>query len=258
VKGNVPAAVAFKFQDAVYAGLTASNSQAAAGGATEERPAVDAADIVAIRALAKEFEKSEAIRKAVLKARPRDAALLRTAQTTVSLGQPSAGVGSPADVLLIDVDVTVKALAIPGDALELVALKALSDKGARGEFVPGSVTAVETGASQSSSDDGTFRTELRIAAEFARNLTRESVIEAVKGKSEDEAKSILRERYGIQDAEVDLTPGWSPWLPRLGFRINVELRPRPTGDAAGTLKLNDATTTPSPAATPANGATPRP
>ena len=116
------------------------------------------------------------------------------------------------------------------------------------------MTAVETGASQSGGDDGSFRTEVRLTAEFARGVSADDVVDAVKGRSADEARSILSGRYGIQDAKVSLSPGWAPWLPRFGFRIGVRLEASALQAGAGALETNGRSTTtrrtPTPTATP--------
>jgi Baseplate J-like protein len=241
VRGNVPAAAVIRFKDAAHAALTVTNAAAGAGGATEERAAATEADVLAIRALANGLDRSESLRLAVLKAVPGDAALLRTAKTTLTVGEPSAAPGAPADIIFLDVDVTVSALAVPQSALEALARARLKAGQGAGELVPGSTRAVESGASQLNNEDGTFRTEMRVSAEFARGVSTGDIKEAVKGRSAGEAESILRERYAIQDAEVAVTPGWAPWLPRFAFRIEVELNTPPPASPAATK--SDATTT---------------
>jgi Baseplate J-like protein len=240
--GNVGAAAISKFKDPAHAALTVTNAAAAAGGASEERAAATEADVLAIRALARDLDRSESLRLAVLKAIPGDAALLRTAKTTLAVGEPSAAPGTPADIIFLEVDVTVSALAVPQSALESLARARLKAGQAAGELVPGSTRAAESGASQLNSEDGTFRTEMRISAEFARGVSAGDVKDAVKGRSVGDAESILRERYGIQDAGVKVTPGWAPWLPRFGFRINVKLNTPPAPLSLATTKT-DATTT---------------
>ena len=256
VKGNVPPGRLTRFREPTFAALTVTNNAAAAGGTTEERPAVGAADVVAIRAMARDIDKSDIVRQAVVKARPREAAILRTAKTTVTPHEPSGGAGAIGDTLFMDVDVTVTVLAIPPEALEELALKVLGGPAGRGAFVPGSVTAAETGASQSGGDAGTFRTEVRIAAEFARGISRGDIAAAVTGRSPEDARSILSHRYGIQDPEVSLSPGWAPWLPRFGFRISVTLKASAPAPGAGVLETNGISTDTRRAATPS--ATPGP
>lgn len=254
-EGNVAAAAVSGFQDARYRALKATNAAAATGGASEERPAVDANDIVAVRKLANELGQSESIRRTLLAARPHDAVFLRTAEVETDIGQPSAAAGTPADLLLLPVDVTVTAYAVGADVLEAVARRVLFPDESSGEFIPGSVTAVETGARQASAEDSVIRTEIQVTGDFARNVTRAAVKDAVKGRSPDAARSTLASRYGIQDAEVRVSPGWAPWLPRFGFRISVELRSQQSGaTATPTGPQTDATASqPSAAGTPAPG-----
>jgi len=231
--GNVPAGSITAWADARFRALTATNPLAATGGTSEERLAVDANDIVAIKALAKDLEKSETVRKLLTTSRPQDAVFLRDAETTVTLGEPSAAAGAVADVLFLDVDVTISALAIVSETLQQVAVGALRARHGAGELIPGSVSAVETGARQDA-QDGAIRTELRISGQFARDLSPSDIEDAVKGRSVGDAEATLKARYGIDDTEVDLSPGWAPWLPRFGFRIDVRFRVQAEPAAAAT------------------------
>ncbi len=254
-KGNVPAGTALRWKDATYEPLSVTNPAAASGGQTEERPAVDANDIVAINGLAGDLGLSETIRRIVLTARPQDAVLLGTAETAIEPGELSAVAGAPADMLTLEVKVTVTAFAVLAGALEDIARQVLVAEHARGEFIPGSVTAVETGARQLNPKDGTITTDIEVRGRFARDITRTSLRNAVKGGSRASAKSTLARRYGIDDAEVDVSPDWAPRLPRFGFRISVELRSRPLSGATqseGAPRDVPVRPTPSRAGTPAS------
>jgi hypothetical protein len=223
VIGNVAPATVTGWLDPALRELTVTNAEAAAGGVSEERLAVDAADLAALNQLVLELEKSDSLRRLILEERPHDAVFMSTAQTSVEPGKPSALVGTPTDIVLLDVKVQVTALAILEETLEKVALNVLGEGLGVGEFVSGSVSAVESGPAVFNADDNTVSTELRVSGQFARDVTRAAIRDAVKGKSSEDAKSTLVERYGIQEAEVDLSPGWAPWLPRFNSRIDVEL-----------------------------------
>ena len=49
----------------------------------------------------------------------------------------------------------------------------------------------------------------------------------MRGRSATSAEAELRSRYGNGDVEIELSPGWAPWLPRFGFRIDVAYAVRP-------------------------------
>ena len=189
------------------------------------------------------------IKKTLATARPHDAIFLGTAAASAELGDPVPAVGQPADVVLLDTDVNITALAILESTLDQVARNVLSADQGAGAFIPGSVTAVETGARQVDTTKGIVSTELKVQGEFAKNVTTDAVRNAVEGKSVDEAKSTLAKQYGIQDAHVSVSPGWAPWLPRFGFRIQVDLRTTPA--AAKGSNPNDTT----PTAVPLSAAT---
>jgi hypothetical protein len=222
--GNVPPGTIKSWGDVRLAGLTVTNALAAAGGATEERPAAAAADLLAIRALARDLATSESIKRALITARPNDAIFLRTAETVVQAGDPNLGAGAPGEILLMDVKVTVSALAVLSSTLDEIARQALVSGEGAGEVLPGSVKAVETGARRADATDGSIRTDIRVTGQFVRGLTHADVRSAVAGRSREDAASTLSTRYGIDDAKVSVSPGWAPRVPRFGFRINVQFR----------------------------------
>lgn len=251
---DAPANALAAWKDATFAALTVTNA-AAAARATEPRQAVDAKDIDALRAMADGLADSDVLKQMLREERPHDAVFLGTARVEVSSAEPGAVVGDLADVVLMEVTVTITALAISSAVLDEVARAVLGDDSA-GEFIPGSVTAIETRAADVDADSGDIRTELSLRGEFARGLTRDTIRSAVKGKSESGARSTLAARYGIQQSEVRLTPGWAPWLPRFAFRIRVELR-----SEASTPEKSPNQDAPAPTAgtpTPRPGGTPTP
>lgn len=254
--GNVPANTVTGWLDEKYRGLKLTNPEPAAGGADESRPAVDSRDLANIRQMAQNLQNSDAIKQTLITERPHDAIFLRTAQTDVDFTDPETAVGSPADMLLMKVDVKVTALAVLEGTLDEITRHELRlDQGA-GEFIPGSVRAIETGARQIDAQTNTIKTELRLQGEFARNVTRDTVRDAVKGKSTGSAKSTLAGQYGIQDSQVSVSPGWMPWLPRFGFRIAVDLRSHAAENANTAVDTTPNAAIPSPAPTPSATAGP--
>lgn len=251
---NVAAGAVKTFEEERYRGLTVTNSAVASGGANEERPAVDAADIVAIRALAAELEKAENIRERLVTERPRDAVFLRTASASVELDDPHPAAGTEATILTMDVVVTITAQAILESTLDELARAVLLEGQGEGTFIPGTVTAVETGASQVDASSGEIRTQLRVRGEFARDITEAQVKNAVKGKSKSDAVSTLANQYGIQETQLKLTPGWAPWIPRATFRIDVELKNHAADAATDAEQTANAGNPPAGTASP----TPRP
>src|SRR5690606_16500090 len=172
------------------------------------------------------LENSDSVVEGLVEARPFDAVFLRTAETSVTTGEVRPAVGEPSDIVLMDVQVSITALAVVRATLDEVAVRVLGGDDESGEFIPGTVRAIETGARQVDAESGTVLTEIEIQGEFARGVTQGAVKDAVKGKSAEDAKQVLADRYGIEDAEVSITPGWAPWMPRFGFRTDVEFRAR--------------------------------
>ncbi|MEO9255178.1 MAG: hypothetical protein ABI305_06540, partial [Tepidiformaceae bacterium] len=259
VEGNVAANTVKGWLPAQFRQLTVTNPAAATGGVNTDVAAVDARDVATIRQLAQDLQTSDTIKRRIISDRPHDAVFLGTATTKIDYTDPSDQTGRPSDLLLVDVDVTVQADAILQSTLDQVARNVLRGDNSVGEFIPGSVTAVETGARQVDAASGDVKTEIQVQGEFAKNLNKDNIKDAVKGKSADSARSTLKSQYGIQDSDVNVTPGWAPWLPRFNFRISVDMRSKPvTPDAStnegtaanGSTPAPVATTTPSPAVSP--------
>ena len=258
VAGNVPAASITGWLDPAFRTLKATNSAAAAGGTSENRPGVAQADVAAIESLARSLETSATVKRTLTSARPHDAIFLGTATATATFGAPSPAVGQPADVVLLDVDVKMTALAILEGTLDQVARSVLKANQGAGDFIPGSVSAIETGARQVDTSKGIVTTELRLQGEFARNVTAAVIRSAVEGKSVADARSTLAKRYGIQDGQVSVSPGWAPWLPRFAFRIQVNLRTRTHQSTPTSEGSNPNVSTATPTASASATATPGP
>ncbi len=220
---NLPANTITGWFEERYRFLAVNNPEPASGGTSEPRPSPSEADVIAIRQLAASLADADEVRADLAAARPHDAVFLRTASVKTDLGTPRPPIGTPSPVLLLDVTVEVSALAVPSAALESLARRVLLPAGSEGDLLPGTVRASETGASQYAPDADAFTATLRITAEFARGLTAAAIEDAVRGRRPSEAKSILRERYAIEEADVRVVPGWAPFLPRFGFRLDVRL-----------------------------------
>lgn len=244
--GNVAAGTLTKLADPAFAAVQVANAAAATGGTSEDVPAVAAADLTAIGDLARGLQSSSALRSSVFRDERKDVVLRATLELETAPDTPYPAAGEPSDLVFIDVAVTAHALAVPREALEALAdglLRTPDD----GPLVSGSVRAHETGAIVASEDEGT-RTELEISGRFVSGVSEDDIINAVEGKSEGDAEANLRERYGVENADVQLSPGWAPWIPRFGFRISVEFRVESADD-----RVQDADAKPTPTATPSPG-----
>ncbi len=220
--GNVPADVITQWRSADLADLTVTNPDPALGGADEPRRAVAIADIRALEALAAEIGEGSPPASLLANARPGYGIIVRSATVAVTLGEPSAEPGTAADVLFMEVTTTVEALAVAPEVLETLARSLLAGPDEARGLIPGTVLAVETGDRQIDHPDGSFTSELRLTAEFPRGPSSAEIEDAVGGRSLEAAEAELGTRYGIDDVEIDLTPGWAPRLPRFGFRLDVQ------------------------------------
>lgn len=232
--GNVPAGSINRWRDAANSVVSVTNPAPASGGADGPVPAVAAADVAAITARAAALARSATLLAQGFDAGLADAVLRGTATASVDFEDPAGLVGRAMDMLVLPVTYTLSAVAIPAGVVDELARALLTPPAAPATFVPGSARAADTGLISGSDADGDALVEIDVRASFTRGITGADVKGAVKGRSKAAALANLAGRYGIAGAEVDLSPGWAPWLPRFGFRIDVRFRPpeTPGGDPA--------------------------
>lgn len=203
-------------------GLTVTNPQPAVGGADRDAPAVSADDIVRLRALEESVRTSVAIRELIANGQLEHAIFVQTATVEGEEVEPLPEPGTPTDLLLIPFRITVTASAIDAAVVERIAGSVLSEDAGDGVLIPGSARATEVPGTSVESG-GALTATFEISGRFAAGVDEAAIEDAVKGKSAGSARSTVQERYGIEDVEVDLTPGWAPWVPRFGFRIDVDV-----------------------------------
>ena len=225
-RGNVPAGAITRWRDPALAPLAAANPEPASGGLDGTRRAVAPADIRALESLAAEIAAGAAPASILADALPGYGIIARSATAAVTPGEPSARPGAPASAVFLEVRTTFRALAVEPRVLEALARALLERPAGSPGLIAGTVLVHETSENQLDHPDGAYTSEFRITARFARGPSPAEVEDAVKGRSPEAAVAELRTRYGSDDVEIDLTPGWAPRLPRFGFRLDVEFGSR--------------------------------
>lgn len=221
--GNVPAESITGWATESLQVLTVLNPAAAAGGTNEPAPAVAEADVLNLRQLARTLVDSDEMRALLAAQRPDAAIFLDSIDLAVSEGDPAPAIGERSSIVLMNATLILTAVAIDEETLDEIASVLLAGEDDPGIFVSGSVVALDTGENQSV-DEGTYSAEFLIAAEFSDEITAAGVRDIVSGKRPESAESALLGHPGIEAAQLDLSPGWAPWLPRFDFRIDVEFR----------------------------------
>jgi hypothetical protein len=218
-----------------------------------DRAIVAQADIDALTALANDVAGTDAVKAMIGGSRPGDVVFIETATATATPGAVIPTLGSYADVVIMPVEVKITATAVLADTLQAFGQAVLANAKPGSTLVPGSISAVQAAPATIAKDTGAITAQLRLTGQFAQAVSEDDVRDAVKGESVGDAESTLRERYGIQNPEVEITPGWAPWVPRFGFRIDVKLLPGIQGDNPAPLaatnderSISSATPTPSP------------
>jgi hypothetical protein len=229
---NLPAGAINGWLDESLRALTVTNPTAALGGISEEVPAIAPNDINVIREQQRLIRDPRYVRRIIIEGRPHDAVFLDTIRIDAAEVVPPLAPGTPAELLIVEYRVTVTGDAIVQETLEAIARRVLREQAGAGVFIEGSVTAEELGPARVDPQTESVTTRLEVRGKFARGLTEEDVRSTVKGRSPSDAEAALKERYGMQEATVQLSPGWAPWVPRFGFRIEVDFREAAT-DTSG-------------------------
>src|SRR5690606_16794428 len=119
---------------------------------------------------ARNLDAVRSIRDTIVEDRPNDAIFLETAQITLELGEPVPPIGTASEVVVVEVQVTVTALAVLEETLDDLARFVLAGDGT-GQFVTGSVTASEAGSQNFNPELGILETRFLLRGEFARGIT---------------------------------------------------------------------------------------
>ena len=221
---NVPAKIGWGWVDEGLRTLKVASTKAAAGGTSVERPGIAAADLQRALDQIRALGQAPGLKQRLLDDRPNDLVLLKTATVTVDHDElPEAG--TEADVLLIDVSVTIRALAVLAPVLEEFAAQTLPLGERNATLLTGSVSARESVPQPYLGSEGLVRTTVVLRAEVVENFSKDDAKDLIRGKSTSLAQSLLTERYQSARAEVTNWPSWAPFLPRFDFRLRINLVP---------------------------------
>jgi hypothetical protein len=224
VQGNLAAGTNWGWYEEDLRVLQAVNPEAAGGGTSVERPGVTAADINKALEQARALAGVASLKQRIVDERPHDLVLLGTANVTVDTGEPPAA-GTEGDILLLDVNVTVRAYAVLADTLERLALHFLPLEEEGGTLLPGTITASEPQPQPYLGGEALVRTNLVLSADVAEGFTKSDVKKLIRGKSPEVAQALLAERYKAAPLEVTKWPSWAPFLPRFDFRMTINVLP---------------------------------
>ncbi len=219
--GNVEAGAISRWESPAYDQAAVTNPAGAAGGESELRPAVSLVDMISAVEQATALAAAESIRGRLAAARPGHLVIDDSVTVTVLPRPANVGIGSAADFLLLEVDLLFEGLAVPEESLLQLAEAVLAKDGRI--VLAGTVTVEQIERVVKTEDSGMFAL-VRISGQVVPSVDPEGVKSAVKGKRPSSAEETLFERYRMEDVDVRLTPGWAPFVPRFGWRIDVDVR----------------------------------
>ena len=147
---------------------------------------------------------------------------LRVRDTIFAQQQPE--LGEPGDVLRLTLRVEYEAEYIEREDLKRVAALAMDAGLSAGhEPVPGTMQIVEVHQTKSGAEIGEW--QLVAARTVHENWQRDEVVRSLLGARPREVESILTADYQLDaQPEVQMRPGWWPWLPYLPLRIQLEVQ----------------------------------
>jgi hypothetical protein len=244
--GNVAAGtitvVPAEFEDS----LTVTNEQPATGGTERVAQAVTQSDVdgarLALRAALEVPEVREQIATGAVGEGAFDD-LIQVDILNVTF-EPEVGEASP--YVFLFSQLAISGLVVDEDALLDLATLVLQ-QGPEGEVLVVLEDTVEVRNLELISFDieaGVLTFDMTAAGRVAQGVDEEAIEDAIKGKSEGDAEAeVNRQVLGERSAQVEISPDFFPWVPRFGFRIEVEVAPP---------------STPTPVATPSATPTPTP
>lgn len=224
--GNVRAGTVTRVEGPLSLSVAVANDAGFAGGTTAPQPVVTEEDKVRLQEELFAELKEQAIAR--LLERGAQGSLISPASATFLPLSPAFTpfVGEVSDELFLSMSVQAVGLSVDQAGANRIALDGLQLAMPSGtrlisdtvRFVPGSVVAAA---------DGSIIFSVTAEGELLRAIEPAAVRSAVLGMSEDEARSVLRERFGLAATPaIRLGPDWLPYivpvnLPALPWRIRV-------------------------------------
>lgn len=218
--GNVVAGAVNGWEDDAFASAVVTNPTAAVNGAAETRAVVTEADLARADEQVDLLAGSSQILARLAESRSGELVIKESLSATAKARPGELSAGDAADVLVLEVDVEITGEAVPADAL-LALAEGLYETGSQ---------VVLNGTVEVEQVEPAFETGGETFARVAVTATLVSAIDpgeirgAIAGRRPGSAKENLLARYRMDDVELRLSPGWAPFVPRLGSRINVEVR----------------------------------
>jgi hypothetical protein len=244
--GNVPAGSITVVPAEFAASIIVTNEEDAIGGSQTSARAVTQADVDGARLALRAALDLPEVRQQIAVGAVGEGAfddLIQVDILNVSF-QPEVGEASP--YVFLFSQLSISGVIVDEEALIELA-RAVLARGPEGETLVVLEDTVEVRNLQLISADiesGILTFDMTAAGRVAQGVDEASIEGAIMGKSEADAQTEVNRRVlGERSAEVSISPGFFPWVPRFGFRIDIEVAPPAT---------------PTPAATPSPTPTPTP
>jgi hypothetical protein len=152
----------------------------------------------------------------------------QTAEVQVSAAEPAQAAGARVALLSVTYRGTVSMLgARDADIRSLLNMAISKQIEAGNQLIDSSVrlSVVKAGPFDRSADR--LPLQMRLDASSTRALDTARIQRSVAGKSKREAAVIAEQATdAVRPPILELSPGWAPWLPRLGSRIKIQLAAR--------------------------------
>lgn len=218
--GNVAAGAIDSWEDEAYHGAIVRNPNAAGEGTATSTSVITEADMTLALDQASALAASKVILDRLAAARTGELIIGESVSAEATPRESALDIGDPADVLVLEVDVVISGDAVSAPALVSLA-EAIYETGSQ-VVLPGTVEVRQLEPSFVGIN-GTFA-RVAVTATLVSAIEHGAVRDATKGRRPDDAKQNLLTQYRIDDVEIRLSPGWAPFVPRFGGRINVETR----------------------------------
>jgi hypothetical protein len=153
-------------------------------------------------------------------------------------------------VVLVTASGQVTMLSADNDALRQAILEpSLKTKVDRSQmFVPSTFAAVIVSSGNFDKTNNRLQAQLKLSDGVTRAFNVTALRSALSGKSKRDAQQAIIDRVDqSKPAQIKISPGWAPWLPRFTNRITVEVRQPSSDQSAGGAPGARPSPTPTPA-----------
>ncbi len=227
-EGNVPANFINEVEGVASLAVRVSNPDAMTGGGEVEVKSVDPADRETARTQITPLLRDAALKQLQAKLGANEFIIAESLNGNILEETFDHEVTEQADQLTLLMRVRYTALKVNSADANSLVFTAMQNQTPQGyALIPEGMSFQRGGAGPVEGSDTWFRFEMQGVGYAAANLDIGRAMRSITGKSINAASDILKQQLPLKkDPQIDVFPGWFPWVPWASFRIRTEVNPQ--------------------------------